>query len=110
MLEHQIKAMNCNKPLTGTPFNILGFDLIIDEKLKVWVLEVNDHPSLDIYFKKEFMGGPKPTEEDICPVDFYVKSRVVRDAVAIASQKKSTIENTDTYNSLEKILPNLNDT
>jgi len=58
-------------------------DLLIDENLKVWVLEVNDHPSLDIHFKKEFMG-PKPTEEDIDPCDLYVKSKVVEDAVKIA--------------------------
>jgi hypothetical protein len=36
--------------ITGKPFQILGFDLLLDSNLKAWVLEVNDHPSLNIYF------------------------------------------------------------
>jgi hypothetical protein len=55
--------------------------LLIDEKLKVWVLELNDNPSLDIYFSSEYMSGKKPTDEDICPVDFHVKSKVVTDTL-----------------------------
>jgi hypothetical protein len=55
------------------------------------VLEVNDHPSLNIYFEKEFMGGKKPTEEDICPVDLMVKSTVVIDTIELARKKHSSI-------------------
>ena len=61
MLEHNLNAMTNCKQTEGKPFTILGFDLIIDEQLKVWVLEVNDHPSLDIHFSKEF-NGPKKTD------------------------------------------------
>lgn len=31
--------------------------MIIDEELKVWLLEINDHPSLNIYLEKDWMGG-----------------------------------------------------
>ena len=70
------------------------------------MLEVNDHPSLDIYFSKEFMG-PKPGEEDIDPCDLYVKGRVLADAIQIARQKTS--KDLETFNSLERILPAKND-
>ena len=32
----------------GRPFQIFGFDVLIDNKLKCWILEINDHPSLNI--------------------------------------------------------------
>jgi len=70
------------------------------------VLEVNDHPSLNIYFEKEFMGGKKPTEEDICPVDLMVKSTVVIDTIELARKKHSSIEEIDEFESLTKIHPN----
>ena len=42
--------MNNQQDVVGKPFQILGLDLLIDRDLKAWVLEVNDHPSLNIYF------------------------------------------------------------
>ena len=32
----------------GDCFQILGFDIFIDKDLKPWVLEINDHPSMNI--------------------------------------------------------------
>lgn len=90
MIEHQVMAMTCNKPVTGKPFQILGFDLLIDHKLKAWVLEVNDHPSLNIYFDKEYMSGKKQDELDICPVDLFVKTTVVTDTVNLARKSRQT--------------------
>jgi hypothetical protein len=77
----------------------LGFDLLIDDKLKTWILEVNDHPSLNIYFDKEYMSHRVMTEEDVCPLDLYVKSRVTRDTIILA--KKTAISEIKSYNSLE---------
>jgi hypothetical protein len=31
----------------------LGIDVLIDENLKAWALEVNGSPSLNIFFEKE---------------------------------------------------------
>ncbi len=39
----------------GDCFQILGFDIFIDGDLKAWVLEINDHPSLNILLTKEGM-------------------------------------------------------
>jgi len=77
----------------------LGFDLLIDDKLKTWILEVNDHPSLNIYFDKEYMSHRVMTEEDVCPMDLYVKSRVTRDTIILA--KKVAISEIKSFNSLE---------
>ena len=74
--------------MLGKPFQILGFDLIVDNKLKAWILEVNDHPSLNIYFDKEFMSHRVMTEDDVCPLDLYVKSRVVLDTIKLAKSSK----------------------
>ena len=55
MLQHNMKILTGKTPLQSRPFQILGLDLLIDDKLKAWVLEINDNPSLDIYFDTLFM-------------------------------------------------------
>lgn len=84
-----MKVVAGNKTLSSTPFQILGLDLLIDKNLKAWVLEINDNPSLDIYFDTLFMQHKAHDEADICPVDFYVKSRVLTDAIKLAKKKLS---------------------
>ena len=70
--------------VAGKPFQILGIDLMIDESLKAWALEINASPSLNIYFDNHDKGEHyKPTDADICEVDLYVKSRVVKDAILL---------------------------
>ena len=71
--------------MKGKPFQILGFDLLIDRDLKAWILEVNDHPSLNIYFDTSTAIEEKEmTDEDICPVDFLVKSTLVTDTLHLS--------------------------
>lgn len=50
-------TMTHNKPIPGKPFQILGLDLMIDKELKTLVLEVNDHPSLNIFFYNSEVFG-----------------------------------------------------
>jgi hypothetical protein len=71
----------------------------VDSKLKAWILEVNDHPSLNIYFDKEFMSHRVMTEDDVCPLDLYVKSRVVLDTIKLSKSSKFEPE------SLQQIYP-----
>lgn len=94
------------------PFHILGFDLMIDQKLKAWVLEINHSPSLNIYFQKdkEEMSIPVPGAKKegpvLDPVDVYVKSRVVQDSINLAwEMSKGALPEGD-FKSLSKILPN----
>jgi len=78
---------------------------LIDEALKAWVLEINCNPSLNIYFEGEYMAAQVPTEADICPVDYYVKSTVVTDTVNLVRKK----DEPTSYESLNKIYPNPSD-
>ena len=67
LIEQQVTNMTGRQELSGKPFQILGFDLLIDRNLKAWILEVNDHPSLDIYFDSSTsMQKSKKTDDDIC--------------------------------------------
>jgi len=69
----------------GKSFLILGLDILVDQDLKAWLLEVNDNPSLYIYLEKDFMGGGVPKE--VSRVDLDVKGEVVADAIELAKRK-----------------------
>lgn len=61
-----------NPKFTGVPFQVFGFDILIDQDLKAWLLEINDHPSMNSYMCKTEMG----CNHKDCPissVDEYVK-------------------------------------
>lgn len=57
MIEHHSQVSNNLKDIQGKMFQVLGFDILIDNDLKAWLLEINDHPSLNIFLEKDFMGG-----------------------------------------------------
>ena len=56
--------------------------------MKVWVLEVNDHPSLNIFFDPEEIGWELMTDNDIDCVDYYVKTRLVTDCIQIVTGRE----------------------
>jgi hypothetical protein len=98
---HCMMEMGQKVEVTARPFSVLGLDLLIDEKMKSWILEVNDHPSLNIYFdtSKEFFGQREMTDDDVCPLDFYIKSRLTNDMINLAREKD--ISAIDSYGCLE---------
>jgi hypothetical protein len=59
---------------------VLGFDVFIDNKLKAWVLEINDHPSLNINLCLE---GEKGLIKELSEVDKYIKVKVIGDAIKL---------------------------
>ena len=63
----------------------MGFDIFIDDKMKAWVLEINDHPSLNILLCKE---GPKGLIKEPSEVDKFIKVKVVGDAIRLMKSKK----------------------
>ena len=69
----------------GDCFQILGFDIFIDKDLKAWVLEINDHPSLNILQSKEGNNGQIRM---VSEVDKYIKTKVVGDALDLMLQDK----------------------
>jgi tubulin polyglutamylase TTLL6/13 len=58
-LDHQILNSQC--------FEILGFDILIDEKLKPWLIEINHTPSF-------------ATDT---PLDFKIKKDMIADTIQI---------------------------
>ena len=88
---------------------------MIDQKLKAWILEVNHSPSLNIHFQKDEIPRDKlktPTEvvtPHICPVDLYVKSKVVSDAINLAWKVSTGEKDLTEFGSLSKIYPNVED-
>ena len=106
MIEQQITNITGRQELSGKPFQILGFDLLIDRNLKAWILEVNDHPSLDIYFDNSMsMQKSKKTDDDICEVDLFVKSRLVHDTILLAKKSRDTLSGLQQFKSLAKVHP-----
>ena len=92
--------------LGGKPFEVLGLDVLIDQNLKPWVLEINDNPSLSIYFDDEAgMQHKRYTDEDINQTDLYVNSRVVNDAIDVARKTRAKLGETDSFRSLIKVHP-----
>lgn len=51
--------------------HVIGFDVMIDEHLKPWLLELNASPSMSLFFNHPEKGNI------ISELDLYVKSRVV---------------------------------
>jgi len=73
-------------------FQILGFDILIDRHCKAWLLEINANPSLNIKNAEE--------EQGISPVDNFVKTVIVEDALKIIITKK-----TKSYGCYQQLLP-----
>ena len=105
-MEHQVTGITNKCELGGKPFEVLGLDVLIDSKLKPWVLEINDNPSLSIYFDSNpGMGGPRHTDADINQTDLYVNSRVVGDAINLARKSRAKLAETDSFRTLTKVHP-----
>lgn len=61
---------SCKKSETSTKcYQILGFDVLLDESLKPWLLEINASPSLHAD----------------SPLDEKIKTQVVKDTLKLAS-------------------------
>jgi hypothetical protein len=103
MIEHGLSvASNC-KSVEGKFFQILGFDILPDEYLNCYLLEINDHPSLDIYLEKDYMGGGGL--KTLSQIDLYVKKMVLEDTIMLAKKSRETILSKERYKSLFRILP-----
>ena len=78
------------KTVDGMPFQIIGLDLLIDTDLRVWLLDIIQIQSLNIYLNDRlgYLERKEMLQSDICQVDLYVKSRVVRDTILLANSGK----------------------
>lgn len=64
-------------------FQILGLDILVDENLQCWLMEVNANPSLNVYNEKELGGGD--IEQTLSEIDKHVKTTLVADTIKLVS-------------------------
>ncbi|KAI6654741.1 Tubulin polyglutamylase TTLL11 [Oopsacas minuta] len=75
-------------PSVDSCFQILGFDLLIDDKMNVFLLEVNSHPSLGIDFDELVPDKPGVTKCIISQVDIDIKLPVVSCALKLVRKRQ----------------------
>lgn len=59
--------------------------MFIDSKLKAWLIEINDHPSLNINLEKDSEAGQHIKE--VSEIDKFVKMKVLGDAIKLMKKK-----------------------
>lgn len=59
-------------------FQIVGLDILIDENLKPWLMEINANPSIAVEHNS-----------NMSPVDWFVNEKVVEHAIEIVMMKKN---------------------
>eukprot|EP00330_Aristerostoma_sp_ATCC50986_P002138 CAMPEP_0114585410 /NCGR_PEP_ID=MMETSP0125-20121206/8968_1 /TAXON_ID=485358 ORGANISM="Aristerostoma sp., Strain ATCC 50986" /NCGR_SAMPLE_ID=MMETSP0125 /ASSEMBLY_ACC=CAM_ASM_000245 /LENGTH=478 /DNA_ID=CAMNT_0001780489 /DNA_START=81 /DNA_END=1517 /DNA_ORIENTATION=+ len=69
---------------SGKNYHILGVDIMIDENLKPWFIEINANPSLNVMFELENKETQEKLKSQLSPIDYYVKSRVAEEAILMA--------------------------
>lgn len=87
----------------GKCFHIIGVDVIYDEKLRPWLLELNSGPSLSIEFDPEDYLETKRKEPLISPIDLHVKSAIVKDAVKLCKKPIKEIISLEKLGTYKKI-------
>eukprot|EP00347_Sterkiella_histriomuscorum_P015864 403355394 len=107
IIEHGVAVASNMKPINGKYFQILGFDLLIDENLDAHLLEINDHPSLNIFLEKDYMGGGMG--KSLSQIDLYVKKRVVGDSIKLSKKSSQQLRDLQEFRSLTKIYPDEQD-
>ena len=81
MIQHAANPLS-RTDFKAKPFQIFGFDILIDNNMKAWILEINDNPSFNIMLCKEGNGC---LHKD-CPqskVDLHVKKSLFNDAIML---------------------------
>ncbi len=81
----------------------MGFDIFIDSKLKAWLLEINDHPSLNINLEKD---GEHGHIKELSEIDKFVKVKILGDAINFMKSKDLKRHEVECYQGWIKLLPN----
>lgn len=84
-------------------FQILGLDILLDEALNAWLLEVNANPSLNVYSDKELPNGD--IEQTLSELDKFVKTTLISDTIKVVTTPNDQIKNIQEMGCLKKILP-----
>lgn len=85
-IKYYFKSTFAKKP--GKCFHVVGVDVLLDELGGAHILEFNANPSLNIDHEMYDPLTGKTTTED-SPVDFFIKEKVVEDAIRFVTLKKA---------------------
>jgi len=85
----------------GKCFHVLGIDVLIDQDLKPWLIEINGNPSLNIEHELEQTMDKRKAPTIISPVDKFVKEKVMEDAILISRKKPEKQARIQKYGSYE---------
>ena len=64
-------------------FHIVGFDILLDTKLKAWLMEINANPSFNMFLERDLPNGD--VEKTLSELDKYLKSKVASEAIHIVT-------------------------
>ncbi len=53
-------------------FQVLGLDVLLDNKCQAWLMEINSNPSFNMFLEKELPDGE--VEKTLSELDKYLKS------------------------------------
>lgn len=109
MIAHNLKSSfnGKSKEINGDVYHIFGFDILLDEELKAWILEINEYPSFNIFFETDENSKDKDSSEEqiLSQVDLHVKKNVMNDALKVAVTKNRSPENDNSHKNMKRILP-----
>ena len=110
LMQHQMTGFMPKTAPQGHVHQIFGFDILLDKDYKAWILEINDHPSFNVLYSKDFMGSKKE-DEVLSFVDLHVKKTVTQECLRLVEKdfqgKLELVE--DRYKGYERIYPSQNE-
>ena len=92
--------------LGGRPFQVLGFNVEIDRKLRPWITHIAHDPMMRIhlsYGDLALASGLSTISAKISETDLYVNRKVVTDAIRIAKKSRDALCEIETLGCLTKI-------
>ena len=78
-------------------------DVLVDENLNCWLLEVNANPSLNVYTDKELPNGD--IEQTLSELDKFVKTNLLSDVIKVVTTPNEHHKSLQELGCLQKILP-----
>jgi hypothetical protein len=71
---------------------VFGLDVLVDNNLHPWILEINANPSFNVYSNDVPAQEPSPDigqqffrDKNVSEIDLYLKSLVITDAIRLVS-------------------------
>ncbi len=67
----------------------MGFDVLLDTKLRAWLMEINANPSFNMFLERDLPNGE--IEKTLSELDKYLKARVASESIKIVTGVSSIV-------------------